>query len=52
MHYITQVSLCGHATLASAAVLFHQCGNQHQRITFSTLSGDLHAKRDKGFIKY
>ncbi|XP_054720406.1 phenazine biosynthesis-like domain-containing protein 1 [Uloborus diversus] len=40
-----EVSLCGHATLASSAVLFTVCGNESQIIEFETLSGVLKAKR-------
>ncbi|XP_039272804.2 phenazine biosynthesis-like domain-containing protein 1 [Styela clava] len=36
-----EVPLCGHATLAAAAVLLFECGNTNEIITFSTLSGDL-----------
>eukprot|EP01023_Acetabularia_acetabulum_P047157 TRINITY_DN4953_c0_g2_i1.p1 TRINITY_DN4953_c0_g2~~TRINITY_DN4953_c0_g2_i1.p1 ORF type:complete len:333 (-),score=47.68 TRINITY_DN4953_c0_g2_i1:126-1124(-) len=36
-----EVPLCGHATLASGAVLIQMVGNVNKKITFSTLSGDL-----------
>lgn len=41
----TEVSLCGHATLASAAVLFQVVGVGAEVVTFRTLSGDLRARR-------
>lgn len=37
----TEVDLCGHATLASAYVLFNLLGYSEQRIRFETRSGDL-----------
>ncbi|KAM3625096.1 uncharacterized protein V6R79_006652 [Siganus canaliculatus] len=36
-----EVELCGHATLASAAVLFQQKKNVNSTLVFETLSGDL-----------
>ncbi|XP_006149008.1 phenazine biosynthesis-like domain-containing protein [Tupaia chinensis] len=41
----SEVPLCGHATLASAAVLFHKIKNTNSTLTFVTLSGELKAKR-------
>ncbi|XP_064344192.1 phenazine biosynthesis-like domain-containing protein isoform X3 [Camelus dromedarius] len=41
----SEVPLCGHATLASAAVLFHKMKNANSTITFVTLSGELKARR-------
>eukprot|EP00916_Digyalum_oweni_P002613 GHVL01004745.1.p1 GENE.GHVL01004745.1~~GHVL01004745.1.p1 ORF type:complete len:297 (+),score=6.75 GHVL01004745.1:62-952(+) len=41
-----EVKLCGHATLASAAVLFYEIGNTSDKITFETLSGELVVRRD------
>ncbi|XP_046348575.2 phenazine biosynthesis-like domain-containing protein isoform X2 [Haliotis rufescens] len=41
-----EVKLCGHATLASAAVLFGKLDNKHDRIVFKTLSGDLIVQRE------
>lgn len=38
---IAEVDLCGHATLASAHVLFHILGYAGKRIIFETKSGDL-----------
>lgn len=40
-----EVNLCGHATLATAAVLFYELGNPHDVIRFDTLSGELVATR-------
>ncbi|GAB6029754.1 hypothetical protein CHUAL_005469 [Chamberlinius hualienensis] len=37
----TEVPLCGHATLASAAVLLYHIGNRNSKVTFDTLSGPL-----------
>lgn len=41
-----EVSLCGHATLATAALLFFKLGNVSSKLVFSTMSGDLDAERD------
>lgn len=41
----TEVDLCGHATLASAKVLFSDVIPMQKKITFSTRSGDLIATR-------
>lgn len=38
-----EVALCGHATLAAAAVLFHVCKNPSESVTFETMSGELMA---------
>ena len=46
-----EVNLCGHATLASAHVLWEQTGESADTVTFSTLSGKLSARRqDDGSI--
>lgn len=46
-----EVALCGHATLASAASVFH-AGNHHDQIEFETMSGVLKAdRRDCGGTK-
>lgn len=45
-----EVPLCGHATLATAAVLFYDIGISTNEITFETKSGKLIAKRDKNGI--
>ncbi|XP_045147612.1 phenazine biosynthesis-like domain-containing protein [Echinops telfairi] len=41
----SEVPLCGHATLASAAVLFYKIKNVNKTLTFATLSGELKARR-------
>eukprot|EP01125_Pyxidicula_operculata_P013240 TRINITY_DN4377_c0_g1_i2.p1 TRINITY_DN4377_c0_g1~~TRINITY_DN4377_c0_g1_i2.p1 ORF type:complete len:253 (-),score=46.76 TRINITY_DN4377_c0_g1_i2:192-950(-) len=38
---VTEVKLCGHATLATAHILYHEVGNKCPKLTFKTLSGDL-----------
>ncbi|MCB0639096.1 MAG: PhzF family phenazine biosynthesis protein [Lewinella sp.] len=40
-----EVRLCGHATLATAHVLFQEIGYTKPRITFTTLSGPLYVER-------
>ncbi len=42
---LAEVDLCGHATLASAWVLFHLLGHDGAEICFHTLSGDLRVRR-------
>lgn len=41
-----EVNLCGHATLATAAVIFQMIGNKAQTIEFTSLSGILKAKQE------
>ncbi|KAK3781504.1 hypothetical protein RRG08_054843 [Elysia crispata] len=51
----TEVDLCGHATLASAAVLFFKKGNGNDAITFHSRSGKLIVQRnedDKIFLDF
>jgi PhzF family phenazine biosynthesis protein len=43
-----EVDLCGHATLASAYVLFEELGAGTDSVVFSTKSGDLPVRRDGG----
>jgi PhzF family phenazine biosynthesis protein len=43
-----EVALCGHATLASAHVLFEHLGYAHEQIVFDSLSGELHVRRENG----
>lgn len=43
-----EVSLCGHATLATAAVLCHELGNTAEVLRFDTLSGELRVRRRGG----
>ncbi|XP_013415993.1 phenazine biosynthesis-like domain-containing protein isoform X1 [Lingula anatina] len=45
-----EVALCGHATLASAAVLFFCLNNPSPELTFVTLSGELKARRCDPFV--
>ncbi|NXM05705.1 PBLD protein, partial [Tyrannus savana] len=45
-----EVPLCGHATLASAAVLFHIQKNPNPVLTFVTLSGELKARQVEDHI--
>ena len=40
-----EVPLCGHATLATAHVLFEQAGFRDERLIFHTMSGALYAER-------
>ncbi|HEX7070071.1 MAG TPA: PhzF family phenazine biosynthesis protein [Rhodothermales bacterium] len=42
----TEVNLCGHATLASAYVLFRELGERSNRIRFESRSGPLYAERE------
>ncbi|XP_055969388.1 phenazine biosynthesis-like domain-containing protein [Sorex fumeus] len=46
----SEVPLCGHATLASAAVLFHKIKNVNSTLTFMTLSGELRARKGEDSI--
>lgn len=41
----TEVDLCGHATLASAHVLWNELAESGETLTFRTRSGDLEARR-------
>ena len=41
-----EVELCGHATLASAHVLFHELGESGDRIFFETKSGEVTVRRE------
>ncbi|NXT91479.1 PBLD protein, partial [Anhinga rufa] len=45
-----EVPLCGHATLAAAAVLFHIQKNTNAVLTFVTLSGELKARQVEDHI--
>jgi predicted PhzF superfamily epimerase YddE/YHI9 len=42
---VREATLCGHATLAAAHVVFHHVEKTAQSITFSTCSGLLHVRR-------
>ncbi|KAM8876165.1 phenazine biosynthesis-like domain-containing protein isoform 1-T1 [Synchiropus picturatus] len=46
-----EVNLCGHATLAAAAVLFQHKKNVNSRLVFETKSGDLSVRQlDESFV--
>jgi PhzF family phenazine biosynthesis protein len=47
---MVEVPLCGHATLATAAVLFYDIEILKDEIMFKTKSGDLTARKDKNGI--
>jgi PhzF family phenazine biosynthesis protein len=42
---VCEVDLCGHATLATAHVLFHHEGHIGESLTFASRSGPLHVRR-------
>jgi len=46
----SEVDMCGHATLASAFVLFEILNFQAETIIFSSKSGNLHVKRDEDML--
>lgn len=46
-----EVDLCGHATLASAAVLFERLGYAGDRVAFDTKSGELIVERQDGLLR-
>lgn len=46
----TEVDLCGHATLASAFVLYEEMGERADRIRFETRSGPLFAEREAEMV--
>lgn len=48
---VSEVDLCGHATLATAHVIFNELGYTRQSITFETRSGDLFVERDGTRLK-
>jgi PhzF family phenazine biosynthesis protein len=45
-----EVDLCGHATLATAYVIFDHLGYEGDAIVFKTKSGELAAWKDKDFV--
>jgi PhzF family phenazine biosynthesis protein len=45
-----EVPLCGHATLATAAVIFREIRNPADEVVFETLSGPLSARREHSGI--
>lgn len=46
-----EVPLCGHATLASAYVIFNELGYEKDVISFTCKSGSLEVSQDDGWIK-
>jgi PhzF family phenazine biosynthesis protein len=46
-----EVDLCGHATLASAHVLFEHLGFSYEKILFSSRSGELMVSRESGLLQ-
>ncbi len=48
---VKEVDLCGHATLASAHVIFEILGYTNQAIAFETRSGDLFVERNGKLLK-
>jgi PhzF family phenazine biosynthesis protein len=47
---VSEVDLCGHATLATAYVLFHILGCQKNKIEFDSKSGILAVTKDNGWL--
>jgi predicted PhzF superfamily epimerase YddE/YHI9 len=45
-----EVDLCGHATLASAYVLFEELGAKKPALRFQTKSGELVVRRERGLL--
>ncbi len=46
-----EAPLCGHATLATAFVLYTQLGYEHDEIVFKYMSGELRVRREKdGYV--
>ncbi|XP_064604692.1 phenazine biosynthesis-like domain-containing protein 1 isoform X1 [Liolophura sinensis] len=48
---LTEVKMCGHATLATAFIIFDRLKNPSPEITFETLSGELIVRRDGDFLE-
>ncbi len=48
---VAEVDLCGHATLASAHVLFEHMGYSRPEIVFESNSGPLRVRREQGMLK-
>lgn len=48
---VAEVDLCGHATLATAHVIFEHLAYARPQITFVTRSGDLHVRRHGGLLE-
>lgn len=47
---VTEVNLCGHATLAAAHVLFQSLGNKNHSVQFESKSGILNVSRNNDFL--
>lgn len=47
----TEVALCGHATLASAYVLFELLGHSDNEIHFQSQSGELRVKKNQDYLQ-
>ncbi|MBU1237670.1 MAG: PhzF family phenazine biosynthesis protein [Gammaproteobacteria bacterium] len=47
---VSEVDLCGHATLATAHILFEELGYAGKRISFETQSGDLVVEANGGLL--
>jgi PhzF family phenazine biosynthesis protein len=45
-----EINLCGHATLGSAWVLFNLLGHTKPHITFNSMSGLLHVKKESKYL--
>lgn len=48
---VKEVDLCGHATLATAHVIFEILGYSKQAVTFETRSGDLVVRRKRNLLE-
>lgn len=48
---IKEIDLCGHATLATAHIIFETLGYKEPVITFETRSGDLHVRKQEGLLQ-
>jgi len=48
---VAEVRLCGHATLASAYVIFNELGHAQDTIVFNTLSGPLSVTRNDQWLE-
>lgn len=46
-----EMDLCGHATLASAYVIFHELGNDSDEISFDTQSGLLKVRKIQDYLE-
>lgn len=48
---VHEVDLCGHATLASAYVIFNFLGHENQEVVFESKSGNLIVKRNNDWLE-